>query len=174
MRFRRELIILIALLMSIIAVGQKARAEWKEYVFPADRFALTAPSAPNPHRDVIFKDATAYTVNLPTTDEGVTLRVMHEPHDCSTYLGELKSGTLAGKQPGVDRSSVKDISINAHPGVQYEWRVNPARVIQERYYCVDNQFYAFAIDHPSNRPLSPQATRLLASFRLIPKAPGQK
>jgi hypothetical protein len=92
MGVQSELIVLIALTTSFVAAAQKAGTEWKEYVFSADNFAVTAPYAPSPHPDIAFKDATAYTVNFPNTDDGVTLRVMHEPHDCSAYLGALKSG----------------------------------------------------------------------------------
>jgi hypothetical protein len=174
MRVQSELIVLIALITSFVAAAQKAGTEWKEYVFSADNFAVTAPYAPSPHPDIAFKDATAYTVNFPNTDDGVTLRVMHEPHDCGAYLGALKSGVQAGKQPGADPSSLKDISFDGHPGVQYEWRVNQSRIIQERYYCINNHFYAFFIDHPKNRPLSAQVTRLISSLRLLANVSGQK
>ena len=163
-----------AVLVSSIGASGQQSANWKEYVFPKDGFALTSPSAPNPHPDMQLLDATAYTMGFPRTNEAITLRVLHQPHDCSTYLNELKTGVQAGKQPGADASSLKDISISGFPGVQYDWSVNPARVMQERYYCVRNQFYSFAIARPAREPLSQEAKRVLSSFRLISQQPHQK
>jgi hypothetical protein len=75
-------------------------------------------------------DTTAYTIHFPNTNEGITLRVLHQPHECGAYLSDLKSGVLAKKQRRVDPSSLKDISINGYQGVQYESKVNPQRVLR--------------------------------------------
>jgi len=170
MQVRHEIAGLLLLLLAN-ASGQEAAAKWAEYMFAKDGFAITSPFAPNPHPDTQLADSTAYTIHFPSTDEAITLKVLHQPHDCDTYLSELKSGVLARKQPGVNPSSLKEISINGCKGVQYESHVNPDRVLQERYYCAKNLFYAFAIVHPAHRPLSADANRLLDSFRLIPDQP---
>jgi len=171
MRVRHEFSALLMLLSSIAGSGQRAAAKWTEYVFVKDGFAITSPAAPNPHRSTQLGDATAYTVHFPDTNEGITLRVLHQPHECGTYLGELKRGVLAGKQAGVNPSSLKDISINGYDGVRYESNLKPDRMLEERYYCVKNRFYAFAIIRSADQPLSADATRLLSSFRLISDTP---
>jgi hypothetical protein len=171
MRVRDQLPALLMLLSCTAGSSQRIAAKWAEYVFAKDGFAITSPTAPNPHPETQLGDATAYTVHFPATNEGITLRVLHQPHECATYLGELKRGVLARKQAGVNPSSLKDISISGCEGVQYESKLNPDRVLQERYYCIKNRFYAFAIIHSAHQSLSADATRLLDSFHLISDKP---
>ena len=66
-----------ALSFAGLAFGQSGKAQWKEYVFASDGFALTAPYAPKPHPDANIADATVYTIHLPD-DSAVTLRVLNQ------------------------------------------------------------------------------------------------
>jgi len=167
-KFPSLLALVSALSFAALAFSQSEKTQWKEYVFASDGFALTLPYAPKPHPDANLADATVYTIDLPNADDGtVTLRVLHQPRDCLATLGQLKEGALTGRAPGADASSVKDVFIDGHPGMEYQWKVSPARVVLERHYCIDGRFYTFSTAWPSAYPLPAAATRIMKSFRLV-------
>ena len=155
-----------ALSFASLAFGQSEKVQWKEHIFASEGFALTVPYAPKPHRDANVADATVYTINLPNAST-VTLRVLHKPRDCRATLGQLKDGAVGGRAPGAEPSSVKDVSIDGHPGIEYRWNLAPARVVLERHYCVDGRFYTFSVGWPGAHPLPAAATRIMNSFRLV-------
>ncbi len=167
----RSMVAAILVLVPFLLFGQESASSWKEYVYPNDGFAITLPSAPNPHRDLTMPNMTAYTVHL-AGNISVTLRVASEMRDCASTLALLKEGALHGKQPGqpIDPSSVRDFSANGYPGVEYEFNVNPKLKTYDRYYCVKGRFYIFTADWPSNAPKPPAVARIIESFRLTKPA----
>jgi len=130
-----------------------------------DGFAITLPYAPAPHQDAGLPEMTVYTVSLPS-EANLSLRVSHQKRDCATTLEQLKNGGLEGKS-GIDASSVKDVSVNGHPGVEYQYKLGPDRVSSDRFYCVNGRFYAFSISWPSNKSRPAAVTRIVNSFRLL-------
>jgi hypothetical protein len=163
--------IVVALWFSAISVlaSSQARKAWKEYVYAQDGFALRAPHDPDAHVDAALPDSTAYTVRL-SPDDVITIRVPHEKRDCNAVLGKLRDGVRNGKMQKSRASSLKEVSISGHPGLEYEWNVSPSTVTRERYYCVNGQFYILSGSRSGDRPLSVEATRILESFRLVAKA----
>ncbi len=135
-------LILSTLCLTVLTLCQSEKTSWKEYVYEADGFALTLPTEAAPHPDAILPETTAYSVNPRGAYWGITLRVMHQNRDCSATLGELKTGASKGKS-GTDPLSVRDISVDEYPGVEYRSRVEwtkPPHVSLERYYCVNGAF----------------------------------
>jgi hypothetical protein len=164
-------LILSTFCLTVLTFCQSEKMSWKEYVYETDGFALTVPSEPTPHPDAIFPETTDYSVTPHGAYWGITLRVMHQNRDCSATLGELKTGANNGKG-GTDPSSVRDISIAGHPGVEYrskiEW-AKPPQVSLERYYCVNGRFYIFTLEWESARQLPPEGMRIMDSFHLLKK-----
>ena len=157
-------IVLFALSVSGLVFSQQKEAIWKEYTYPADGFALTAPSEPKPHDSPALPGATAYVVQL-GPDNGLVLKAKMTP-DCSGVLPRLKENILAGKDSSVEHSSLKDLSLDGQPGFEYR-RKTPANTILERWYCVDGHLYIFSVTWPSTQPFPDAATRVLTSFRLV-------
>jgi hypothetical protein len=171
MRTRPILVFIIILMLAVLALGQDQKGAWKEYVYENDGFAITLPLPPYPpHADPALPDMTVYTVAL--SSGRLSLRVSHRNRGCSTILTQLKDGALAGKS-GINPSSVKEVSINGNPGLEYEYKLNPDQFSSDRYYCVDEMFYAFSSSWPSNSPRPAAVTRILNSFRLLKSAPTQ-
>lgn len=148
------------MMMLIILLGSFSTAQsketWKEYSYPEDGFAITLPTPPNTHPDRNIPNATAYSVSL-TPDFAFTLRVVRESRDCSLVLGKLRTAN----------PSVKDVTIDGHPGVEYESDVSTERVVRLRYYCLNGRTYILAVNRERNSLLLPAAAKIINSFRLV-------
>ena len=158
---------LVALAVSGFVFGQQENPTWKEYTSPADGFALTVPAPPTPHDSPVLPGATAYAIRLEAADSGVVLRVTKKAPDCSDVISRLKKRVLEGINSGAGPSSAKDLSLNGHPGFEYQWKQSSAYNVFERWYCVDGRLYVFSVNWPSAQPFPAAATRILNSFRLL-------
>jgi hypothetical protein len=165
MRASFVLIVFLAFAFPAPVLSQQENSTWKEYRSAADGFALTVPSLPTPHDSPALPGATVYVVPL-KADSGVVLRVKKEGRDCSGVVALLKN---LKSQFSNDPSSVREISIEGHPGVEYRWKKSSASTILERWYCVGDRLYVFSVNWPSAQPFPTEATMILDSFRLLPK-----
>jgi hypothetical protein len=157
-------VVLLALSVSELASGQQEEPIWKEFTYPSDGFALSAPAEPKPHDSPALPGATAYVVQL-GADTGVVLKAK-TTLDCSGVVPRLKESILAGKDASVDQPSLKDLSLDGQPGLEYR-RKTTSNTILERWYCVDGHLYIFSVTWPSAQPFPDAATRVLKSFRLV-------
>lgn len=168
---RRDILWVSLLMLAIsgLSFGQQQEQTWKEYKSPSDGFALTVPTLPTPHDSPVIPGATAYTIPL-RADSGVVLRVTKKAPDCANVISHLKERIRnGGDSGGLDASSAKDISIDGHPGFEYRWKKSYSYKILERWYCVEGRLYVFSVNWPSDQPFPTAATRILDSFRLLPK-----
>jgi hypothetical protein len=157
-------VVLFALSVSELAFAQHEEPKWKEYTYPADGFALTAPTVPKPHDSSVLPGATAYAIEL-GANTGVMLKAK-VTSDCSVFLARLKEGILAGKAADVDPSSLRDLSLDGQPGLDYIYK-RPFNTILERYYCGNNRLYIFSASWPRAQPFPDAAMRVLKSFRFV-------
>jgi len=150
---------------SAIALGQQPSGVWKEYVYNSDGFAVTVPSAPTRHPDRQIPSTTNYDVSF---EEGpFRIAVVDQNRACGATLSELKASLLSGKQPGLDMSSVKEITVADHSAMEFRHRVaNETRY--ERYVCGNGGFYFFYAKWPINQSMPASVNRILSSFRLLP------
>ncbi len=160
--------ILLIFCLPALALGQQSSGAWKEYVYNNDGFAVTLPSAPTRHADPRIPHTTNYDVSF---EEGpFRVAVVDQNRDCGTTLSDLKARLLSGKQPGLDNSSVKEITVAEHSAVEFRHRVaNETRY--ERYVCGDGRFfYFFYAKWPINQSMPTSVNRILSSFRLLQSA----
>lgn len=139
---------------------------WKGYSFPEDGFAITLPDTPRNHPDKNIANATVYSVNI-NPDYALTVRVIRDPRDCSTILAQLRESVVNRKAQETDPASLKEMALDGHPGLEYEWKVSEQRVGLIRYYCSGGRVYALAVNREKTQPLMPEARRILDSFRLL-------
>lgn len=123
---------------------------------------------PTPHDSPALPGATAYTIPLKGTDSGVVLRVKKGAADCASVISRLKQSAKNGATSEADPSSVKDLSIDGHPGVEYRWAKNDIYTHLERFYCGDGRIYVFSVNWRSAESFPVEATIILDSFRLLP------
>jgi hypothetical protein len=147
---------------------QREKSTWKEYRFAADGFALTVPTFPTPHHSPVLRGATAYVIPLNEVRGGVVLRVK-KGADCNNVISRRKEQIRSEKNSAVDPSSVRDVSIEGHAGVEYRWKRSKSYTILERWYCVDERLYVFSVNWLSAKPFPVDATTILDSFRPLPK-----
>ena len=163
-RIAKIIVLLFAHSVSELTFGQQEKPKWKEYKYPADSFAVTTPTAPNPHASPAFPGATAYAVRL-GTDTSVVLRAKAMP-DCSSVLPRRKESLPSGKDANVDLSSLKELSLDGYAGLEYKWKT-PANTILERWHCIDGHLYILSASWPSAQPFPDEAARILNSFRFV-------
>ena len=159
---------LVLLGLATLAFGQRQSRSWKEYVYADDGFAVTLPSAPVPHKDPANPTMNVYTVAL-GADSWLSLRVDHQNRDCATTLAELRNGALKGKS-GIDPSSIKDVSVGGHAGLEYEYSPAADRISSDRFYCVNGHFYAFSVGRPISKTRPVAVDRIISSFRIVNSA----
>jgi hypothetical protein len=138
---------------------------WKEYVYERDGFAINLPLAPSPHTDPNLPSATVYTIHF-SVDSVLSVRALQDPRPCADTLGQLKNGALGGKQPGVVLTSVKEISVAGHPGVEYSTH-KPDWNTYERYVCAEGSYYIFTAKWPGGMPRPAAIDRIVGSLRLL-------
>lgn len=140
-------------------------ASWKEYVFADDGFAITFPESPIPHPDAWLPEMTVYSVSV-TPFARLSLRVSHEDRDCAETLAQLKDRALEGKS-GINPSSVTEVSVDGHPGVEYQYKLDTDLSSSDRFYCVNGRLYTFSSNWPSSGPQPAGVLRIISSFRLL-------
>ena len=162
MRLSAIIVFFFSLSISELAFGQQQKPPWKEYAYPADGFALTAPSSPKSLDSVSVPHATAYIVQL-EADTRMVLRTQ-TTNGCSAAIPLLKESAL--KDTAIEQSSLKDRSIDGHPGMEFK-RKPDRQGSFERWYCVDKHLFIFSVTWPGSQAFPVAATRILDSFRLL-------
>lgn len=166
----RSTILLLLLCASLVPAQSKPSDSWKEYVFQNDLFAITAPEPPTHHVDMTTPEFMVYSIPMPGKTV-LNLRVSNRTRDCASFLGQLKDGALQGKD-GMDPASVKTISLDGNPGVEYQW-ISPLHLNFDRYYCVSGKFYVFSASWEKTEKRPPVIDRVESSLRLL-KAESSK
>lgn len=152
------------------AIAQETgEQQWKEYPFPEDGFAVSAPSAVrvSPFSgntriyDLHLKGHLAFHV-IPKNESGNERLV----------LAFVRTDMI--RSPGFIKGSDKDISISGHPGVQYEstmacpgcGSVSTLHVLT-RVYAVRHKGFFVDVAYPEAPAPPSEAERLMDSFRIL-------
>jgi hypothetical protein len=160
----KSTILLLLSCATLVAAQNQSSSAWKEYVFQVDGFAITAPEQPTHHVDMSTPEFMVYSIPLPAKNV-MNLRVSNRTRDCASFLGKLKDGALQGKN-GMDPASVKNISLEGNPGVEYQW-ISPLHSNLDRYYCVSGRFYVFSASWQKGESRPPIIDRVESSLRLL-------
>lgn len=165
----RRIILLLLSYATLVSAQSNPSASWKEYTFQVDRFAITAPEQPSHHVDMTTPEFMVYSIPMPAKTV-LNLRVSNRTRDCASFLGQLKDGALQGKD-GMDPASVKTISLDGNPGIEYQW-ISPLHTNLDRYYCVSGKFYVFSASWQKGESRPPIIDRVESSLRLLKPAAG--
>jgi hypothetical protein len=166
----------IILVISTLCLAQAKKLRWEEISYPADGFAVTVPFPALPHPDAQVPDTNTYPVYFPgQNDVRMTIRVKHQVPSCNEILNDLKM-RITGKNDDnskIEASSIKELFLNGHDGMEYRWRLNSSTMAFERHYCGDDgRLYVFSAGWPKELRFPNSVQRVLDSFRLVrPESP---
>ena len=141
----------------------------KEYPFPKDGFAVSAPSAIRV--SPFSAGARIYDLHL---KGNLSFHVILKNESGSERLLLAFVRTDMTRNPGFIKGSDKEISISGHPGVQYEsikacrgcGTVSTLHVLA-RVYAVGHNGFFLDVTYPEAQAPPPEAERLLDSFRIL-------
>ena len=162
---RKDISIVAVCLLSCMLQAQKPDPpQWKEYTFPADNFAVTAPSSP-----LTYPDSQRNEVRIYHWDLGpgiiLTLRAGHST-TCHDTLNKFKESIAKDPRKTDVPGSLKDVSKKGLEGLENESHY-PGGWGAERIYCSKDWGYALSLAYPANQPRPKTADLIFNSFRLL-------
>lgn len=163
-----------AALLCVAAALSAQTVDWKPYTYPADGFKADFPSLPEIQKKDVPTEAgplelRTYNVQLPAAvlfvgvcDYGAA----SAGKDPSQMLQGAKNGALLNS--GSHLIVEKKISLDGHPGLEYEAQSDTA-LFTTRIYMRGAIVYQTIVVTPLGKPY-PDAARFLDSFQLVAQA----
>jgi len=163
---------LTALLVLAAAAAVSQSAEWKQYVYPNDGFAISAPAKPQA-QDQSTDTATGrlqshtYAIEL-GGDSGFMVSVTDfgkGPNiNAKAMLQAARDGSL--KSTNSKLISEKEISLEGNPGLEFDFEA-PAHHGRARYYIFQGRLLTLMSIAPAGKPLSLDTARIFNSLRFL-------
>jgi hypothetical protein len=156
----------------LLAVPALQQIEWREYSYPDDGFAVSAPGKPvlqtqNTDTAVGMVEAHNYIVDL-GNDSGLAINATNmkqaEGIDVRMVLEAAKKGIA--EQTNGKITSEKDVSLNGNLGLEFELQ-NDAYHIRARYFFFKGRLLALLAMAPGKRPIPSEADRFFNSLRML-------
>jgi len=167
------LLVVIASVLFVNAslVAQTAPA-WKQYSYPSDGFAISAPSAPTYSNQVKPTDAgnvEIHTYSIPLGNNGIVMISSSEVRGLEqdspkTRLQMAKTGAL--KAGNATLTTEKEIVLGLYQGLQYEATTANLHV-RARMYIVKNRLFQLLEISPLNSAFPADAERISSSFKVV-------
>ena len=151
------------LLLTTVVNGQTGiKEQWKEYSFPKDKFAISAPSAPYLHADPDNLGVRVYSFQLDPNSR-LAIRVADWKIDCDAKRKQLKENAPA-------TSALREFSLGNLTGMELTEpsRTTPGSVVTERFFCLPDKVITLSIGYPT-KASSVSVKRILDSFRVTEK-----
>jgi hypothetical protein len=157
------------------AQDKAAKAEWKEYSYADDGFALTAPSTPTLEKK---QQATAsgnvemrqYSVDL-ANDAGVLMSVSNFPSaensDPKTVLESAVNGSVQATKS--KKTSAKDIQLQQVPGIEFDAEGDTFHM-RGRYYWSKGRLFSMLAVAPIGTAIPEDAVRVFDSLKFVASA----
>ncbi|HJX84269.1 MAG TPA: hypothetical protein VJ723_08000, partial [Candidatus Angelobacter sp.] len=139
--------ILLAFTLLGVLLAQKSappQEPWKEYSYPEDGFAITAPSAPDIHKETEAADVQVYTWRV-ASDIVLSVRTAIRPNCMKTLQEPLPPDAY---YPG----SLKRLFLDGNLGMEYESPYGTSGHSLQRLYCVKQRAYSLTVAYPESKP----------------------
>jgi hypothetical protein len=151
---------------------------WKEYAYPAYRFAITVPQEP---KETLVKSGSQYRLYW-DEDAKVVINLVAErgPTDCSAWLAwanstfkhagpkdafKYRPPALLSVFPVVASSRV--VTIDGSPALEAEAPRNTLQAGYQRHQCSNSRLYHLEAGWPKGQNKPPIVGRVLNSFRVL-------
>jgi len=145
------------LVLMTVAAGQSSKGEWKEYAFPQDGFAITAPSKPEQHPDPQNPQVRIYSVSVDPATR-FSIRTADWKIDCEAKRKQLKALARG-----------KDIVLHGVPGLELRSPLagDPTKMVIEQFFCLPNRVFTLSVGFPAKKPQPASVQQILHSFRFL-------
>jgi hypothetical protein len=145
-------------------------AQWKEFVYQDDGFAISAPSQPIMQKRMMKPlagevEAHVYFIPAPEYQMMVMYAPLH-PKDKRTPQQALEDAKKGPAVSGARLLSQKSIMLGKYPGLEMETEDDDNHQLG-RFYAVNRRMYTLAIAVPKGRPFPAEAKHWLESFRIV-------
>jgi hypothetical protein len=175
----RRLILAIGAVSGSAAIAAAQDKAWKEYVYPEDNFAISAPAQPRVEKQtirVVGGTSLAHIYSVSAGEHGAFMVFVYRRHrsdrrsekevEEQARAGALRSvsGKLTAQSEaalGIYRGSQIDLE-SQHPEVS---RKNHR--IRNRFYVVGRRLYQLMAISPAGEALPAETDRWFKSFRLV-------
>jgi hypothetical protein len=148
-----------AILFTVALANCQTKEQWKEYSFPKDGFAISAPSAPVVHPDPQNSEVRVYSFQFDPNTR-LAIRVADWKIDCDAKLKQLKENAPPTSQ-------LRELSLGKHIGIESiePSSTRPGTTVTERLFCLEDKVIMLSIGYPA-KSTSQAVKRTLDSFRL--------
>lgn len=162
-----------AAILVLYAAAFAQKPNWKNYDYPGDGFAISAPFQPKLEKDLVDTDAGKVELHTYTIDAGLFWNLAVSVNDISKYgdlparelLQAAKNGSLTEVKGKL--ISEKEIGLNGAPGIEYEI-ATPSYHSLTRCYYVNGKTIALISTAKVDFPFFLDNDRFFSSLRFIP------
>jgi hypothetical protein len=151
-----------------------SKPEWKQYSYPDDGFAMSAPVPPTFGKE---QHPTAsgnielrqYSVDLTGSLE-VLMSVSDIANPAHATPKAILQGAVDGSLPAAKATKIsqKDIELQQVPGIEFEARNGDYRLLG-RYYWKNDRLFSFLAVAPWGAPMPADAIRVMNSLKFLAK-----
>jgi len=151
-------------------------AQWKEYEYPADGFAISAPAKPvsqDQQTSTVIGQLQSHTYMIELGgDAGVVVSVTDFGKGPNVNAKEMLQGAKEGSLKSTNSKLVseKEILLDGNPGLEFDFEAS-AYHGHARYYIVRGRLLALMSIAPATQPIAPVTGKIFDSLRLL-KAAG--
>jgi len=147
-------------------LSQSTQSAWKEYSYPRDGFAVSAPVKP-----VLNKQERTLEIALDNSVVTISLSPA-DAHDVlpRAFLQGAKNGLLGKLHAKL--VSEKDITLQGCPGIQFDYESAKSR-LRSRIYVAKKIVFTLMAGVPKGRRIPDSVNRIFDSLRLL-NAPACK
>lgn len=166
-------VLIAAALLSTLLLAQSPSSAWKQYSYPSDGFAFSAPGQPTFSQQTKPTDAgniDIHTYTVAMGDSGVVMISSSEIKGLARDLPKdrLQKAKLGALQAGNAKlTSEHSITLGGYPGLQFEAEAQNLHV-RARMYIVRNKLFQLLEISPIATAFPEDAERICNSFKLVP------
>lgn len=155
-------------------------AQWQEYAYPADGFAVAMPERPSERTQTVANapggpvEAHFYTADIDDGTSYVVVANNRHPNDTRSpaqTLAAAKNGFAQAQSAKIE--SETPVSYGTDPGIDLRFATETFHG-EARYYATGNRLYQLYAISPVNAPLPAGTDRFNRSFRLVASAKDGK
>lgn len=162
-----------AVIIALCSAAYGQKPDWKNYEYPNDGFAISAPFQPKLEKDLVDTAAGKLELHTYNIDTGLIWSLGVSVNDLSMFgdlpakelLQAAKNGSLTEVKGKL--ISEKEISFNGAPGIEYEMATPDYHSLTRCYY-VNGKTIALISTAKTGFPFFLNNDRFFSSIRFIP------